>query len=73
MRIVCKNFWCKGTFIIPDEQYDENNPVSTCPKCTSFNNELSGGVSFVENKEYAGERFDGMPHREDIRIKKYDK
>ncbi len=72
MRVVCKNFWCKGTFIVPDEEYDKN-PVSICPKCNSFEQELSGGITFVENKEYTGERFDGMPHMEDIRIKKYDK
>ena len=70
MRVVCKNFWCKGTFDVADELY-EKNPVTECPKCNSFANELSAGITVVENKEYAGERFDGKYHQMDIRVKKY--
>ena len=72
MNIICKNFWCKGTFIVNDAEYAKN-PVNVCPKCKSFDTELSGGITFVEKKEYAGERFDGKPHQEKINIQKYFK
>lgn len=70
MRIVCKNFWCKGTFDVPDAEY-EVNPVNECQKCRSFATELSAGVTFTENKEYPGERFDGKYHQMEINVKKF--
>jgi hypothetical protein len=36
-------------------------PPRTCPKCRSFDTELSGGVTWTD-KEYEGDRFDGLPH-----------
>ena len=70
MRIVCKNFWCKGAFDVLDAEY-EQNPVTECPKCRSFATELSAGVTFTENKEYAGDRFDGKFHQMEITVKKF--
>ena len=67
---VCKSPWCKAHFEyfsneikIVDGQ--EIRPT-TCPKCRSFDSELSGGVTWTD-KEYEGSRFDGMPH--EIRYK----
>ncbi len=69
-RVVCKNFWCKGTFLVDEAQLEIINR-RICPKCISFDTELSGGVSFTENKEYPGERFDDSFHQMDIKVKKY--
>ena len=33
-----------------------------CPKCKSFDKQLSGGVEW-KDKTYEGSRFDGMPHQ----------
>lgn len=63
---VCKNPWCKAHFTYKDiemvELDGEMFPPSECSKCRSFNNELSGGVTWTD-KEYEGSRFDGMPHQ----------
>jgi hypothetical protein len=63
---VCKNPWCKSHFTYKEhemlEQDGEMIPPIECSKCRSFNNELSGGVSWTD-KEYEGSRFDGMPHQ----------
>lgn len=65
-RAICKSPWCKASF-----QYTENDIIvsgderiapSTCPKCKSFDSELSGGVTWTD-KEYEGSRFDGTPHQ----------
>lgn len=69
MDLICKNKWCRGTF---KYNGDENNLPTQCPKCKSFDNELSGGVSWID-KEYEGERWDGMPHITSINVKKYFK
>ena len=63
---ICKNPWCKATFV-----YYENDmididgvkiPPNNCSKCRSFDNELSDGVTWTD-KEYEGSRFDGTPHQ----------
>lgn len=43
---------------------------SECPKCRSFNEELSGGVTWT-NKKYEGSRFDGLSHPISINVSKY--
>ncbi len=45
-------------------------PPSVCKKCISFNNELSGGVTWVD-KEYEGSRFDDQPHQIRYRVTNY--
>jgi hypothetical protein len=64
---VCRNPWCKGTF-----SYKTEEAPDVCPKCNSFDRELSGGVTWVD-KNYDGSRFDGMPHQTSINIKKFSK
>jgi len=45
-------------------------PPSVCPKCKSFDTELSGGVNW-KTKEYEGPRFDGMPHEIKYKVTNY--
>ncbi len=64
---VCSNPWCKGIF---NYSISENGDIpKVCPKCQSFDNELSGGVTWKE-KQYEGSRWDG-PHQMSYKIKKY--
>ena len=62
---VCSSPWCKATFSYTDSDMvgneDVKSPPKNCPKCISFDNELSGGVTWLD-KEYEGSRFDVMPH-----------
>tara|TARA_R110000772_G_scaffold66676_4_gene148367 strand:+ start:5533 stop:5817 length:285 start_codon:yes stop_codon:yes gene_type:complete len=64
----CTNFWCKVRFEVSDRDL-ENYPefYSTCPKCRSFDKDLSGGVINNGQREYAGERFDGEEHEVTVR------
>lgn len=62
---VCRNPWCKATF-----EYKTIDVPEVCNKCRSFDEELSGGVTWVD-KKYEGSRFDGMPHPTKIDVKKY--
>ena len=60
-----------GIFI--EEKKDEEvqkSPPSTCPKCKSFDTELSGGIEW-KDKEYEGSRFDGMPHQMKYKVTNY--
>jgi len=45
-------------------------PPSQCPKCISFNSELSAGVEW-KDKEYEGSRFDGIPHQIKYKVTNY--
>jgi hypothetical protein len=64
--MVCSSPWCKATFVYNENDMIEVNGVKqepkTCPKCKSFDSELSGGVTWTD-KEYEGSRFDGTPHQ----------
>lgn len=55
-----------------DDVLSENTkiPPMQCPKCRSFNEDLSGGVEWKE-KKYEGSRMDGMPHHIGIKVKKF--
>lgn len=71
MDRICCNPWCKALFeySLPEGSKEEDSPVQ-CPKCKSFDSELSGGVTW-NTKEYEGGRFDGMPHQIRYRITNY--
>lgn len=65
IMLVCKSPWCKAHFeYFKPDAVDGNEvaPPTTCPKCRSFDNELSGGVTWTD-KEYEGSRFDNTPHQ----------
>ena len=68
---VCRSPWCKAHFEYTEKDIqvvDGNNVLpSTCPKCKSFDNELSGGITWSD-KEYEGSRFDGTPHEIKYRV-----
>jgi hypothetical protein len=68
LKSICQNPWCKAIF-----SYNEIDMVSikdsvdkirpkVCHKCKSFDNELSGGVTW-EDREYEGDRVDDKPHQ----------
>lgn len=63
---ICGSPWCKATFVYHDIDMVEVDGVRSapkmCPKCKSFDSELSGGVTWTD-KEYEGSRFDGTPHQ----------
>lgn len=61
-RAICKNAWCKSTFLYTENDIIDNCAPSQCNKCKSFNDDLSGGVEW-KDKEYEGSRMDGMPHQ----------
>lgn len=63
-KSVCKNPWCKSTFIYTIEEAPHQ-----CWKCQSYNDELSAGVTWTE-KTYEGSRFDGQAHPISINIQK---
>ncbi len=67
LLIICANPWCKGQFKVKEIEGEELPKV--CPKCKSFDNELSGGVVW-ENKKYEGKRHDGQAHETKINIKR---
>jgi len=55
MQKVCSSPWCKGTFNYTEKdmviKLDQDNneiktPPKTCPKCRSFDTELSDGVTW---------------------------
>lgn len=66
----CSNFWCKAPYSVSERDL-ENYPdfYKVCPKCRSFDKELSGGVTNNGRREYPGERFDGEEH--EILLKEY--
>lgn len=66
LKTVCANPWCKATFFYKEEDMTvlksdgEEVKVSpkVCHKCKSFDNELSGGISWEERK-YEGDPWSG--------------
>lgn len=59
---ICSNPWCKSTYV-----YVGDTPPGVCPKCDSFDNNLSGGVSW-STKVYNEPRDDGGYHEISINI-----
>jgi hypothetical protein len=64
-KTVCQNKWCKSTF-----DHDEDEAATTCPKCRSMDQDLSGGVTWTD-KTYEGPRIDGMPHQIKVKVTNY--
>ena len=64
-RLICNSPWCKATFVVNVEE--EQELPKDCPKCRSFDNELSGGVTWTD-KKYEGSRFDGQAHPININV-----
>lgn len=68
LRTVCQSPWCKAIFTYAESDMmsvkgsDDKIKPKVCHKCRSFDNELSGGVTW-EDREYEGDRFDGKPHQ----------
>lgn len=84
-RNICNNPWCKCQFfytekeMIPNKNYNVKNPSEDepeklapkeCPKCRSFNNNLSGGVEW-KDRNYEGSRFDNTPHQIRYKVTNY--
>jgi hypothetical protein len=68
IKLICNNPWCKTTFTFQVSGENVEYPKD-CPKCQSFDTELSGGVTWKE-KQYEGSRWEG-PHQISYKIKKY--
>lgn len=77
---VCKNPWCKGTFKYTQEDmietFNENGssfftPPKTCPKCKSFDTELSDGVTWVDKKYEGSSRSYFEPQPFNYKITKF--
>lgn len=69
-KAICKNPWCKATFLYKEEDMIDNCAPIQCKKCKSFNNNLSAGVEWA-TKEYEGSRMDGMPHEIKYKVTNY--
>lgn len=69
-RAICKNPWCKATFLYTEEDMVGDLSPNQCKKCKSFNDELSGGMTW-KDKEYEGSRMDGMPHEIKYKVTNY--
>ena len=71
---ICRNPWCKASFPFCEENIKEADGTivepKECPKCRSFDTEMGGGVTWTD-KQYEGDRFDGMPHQIKYRVTNY--
>lgn len=68
---ICENPWCKAKFTYTEQDIhmvdgEEVRPKQ-CPKCISFSNDLSGGVTWTD-KNYEGTIYDDGPHQIRYRI-----
>jgi len=66
-QAICSNLWCRVIF-----KFEGDETPKECPKCSSFNTHLSGGVTWTD-KVYDGSRYDNTPHITKIDVKKYFK
>lgn len=62
IKLVCQNKWCKAHFIANSKEEICNE----CPKCRSFENDLSGGVKWEDKKYF--DIIDNYPHETKIKI-----
>lgn len=73
LKTVCCNPWCKATFSYKEEDMtilnNDKIPPKVCPKCKSFDTEMSDGVSWEERK-YEGDPWSGT-HRIKYNITNY--
>lgn len=70
-KSVCRNPWCKSTFLYKEEEMitdgDEKYPPKQCQKCKSFESELSAGIEWTD-KTYEGSRIDSSIHQIKYRV-----
>jgi hypothetical protein len=68
LRKVCNNAWCKATFYFTEsDMIIEKNSSDVeirieppfCPKCISFDNDLSGGVKWEDRRYEDDPKWDG--------------
>ena len=65
---ICKNFWCKAHFNVLETDIEANvEYFSQCPKCRSFDTELSAGVTDNGIREYEGSRYEDGVHEIEIK------
>ena len=73
-RGICRNPWCKATFLFTEADCKEVDGIEIepkiCQKCKSFDSEMSGGVTW-EDKVYEGDRFDNTPHEFRYKIRNF--
>jgi hypothetical protein len=68
LKSICQSPWCKAIFIYTERDMisvkgsDDKIRPRVCQKCKSFDNELSGGITW-EDREYEGDRVDDKPHQ----------
>lgn len=70
-EFICSMKWCKVAYIDYRYLWYEKD-IKTCPKCRSFDGELSGGVSFSD-KNYFGNRHDNQAHEVEFKFSDYNK
>lgn len=72
VKLVCRSPWCKATFLYQPIEVNGNliEEPKYCPKCISFDTELSGGVTWTD-KKYNESRFDGKSHKISLNVSKY--
>lgn len=67
IRKVCENAWCKAIFFFKEIDMIESDDTGElikleppyCPKCKSFDKELSGGINW-EERQYEDDIFTGQ-------------
>lgn len=75
---ICQNAWCKAQFYFSEKDMIESDETGElikieppyCPKCKSFNLELSGGVSW-EERQYEDDPFINGPFPIKYRVTNY--
>lgn len=74
LKTICSNPWCKAPFFFTEDDCKEVDGVviepKVCHKCKSFDNQMSGGVTW-EDKVYEGDRFDNTPHEFKYKIRNF--
>ena len=69
-KAICKNPWCKSTFLYTENDIIDDCAPKHCKKCDGFNNNLSAGVTW-EEREYEGGRNDFMSHEIKYKVTNY--
>lgn len=68
--LICRNPWCKAQYVFRKPSDLEEKEIvypRQCPKCQSFDKELSGGIEW-KDKKYEGSRYDNRPHEINYKV-----